>query len=324
MKILLYALAGCCLLTCSCNLDKELEQALRLAGENKAELKAVLNHYKNDSLKLKAACYLIKNMPYHYSREEYYCSLEGEKYRPDISVFKNKEEVKKHCDSLLQCGYRKEQYKVFDIVAIDSAYLVNNIELAFSVWQKAWAKNIPFKDFCRYILPYRAQTEKISSLRQKMMDRFVPMLDSAQVTTPLEACVFLNNYLKNVIKYQETGLPFYPTIDETYRAGISQCDGICNLGAFIMRAAGIPVTVDQTIWTKMDLGHTWCAVWHDGKFYSFGPGEDQPDVHARLLSEIQHKRPAKVYRSCFDPVSYNKKSRMTDTILFLKVRSCMT
>ncbi len=252
MKKLLYALISCCLFTCSNSSDKELEQALRLAGENKAELEAVLNHYKNDSLKLEAARYLIKNMPYHYSKEEYYRSPEGQKYRPDISAFNDKEEVKRHCDSLLQCGYKKEQCKIFDITVLDSVYLVNNIELAFSVWQKDWAKDVPFSDFCRYILPYRAQTEKASSLRQKMVDRFVPMLDSAQVTTPLEACAFLNDYLKKIIRYQETGLSFYPTIDETYYAGISQCDGICNLGAFIMRAAGIPVAVDFTIWPKMD------------------------------------------------------------------------
>lgn len=306
MKKLLYVLVSCCFFSCSSGSDKELEQALRLAGENKAELEAVLNHYQNDSLKLEAARYLIKNMPYHYSKEEYYRSPEGQKYRPDISAFKNKEEVKEHCDSLIQCGYKKELHKIFDITTLDSAYLVNNIELAFSVWQKAWAKNIPFSDFCRYILPYRAQTEKASFLRQEMVDRFVPMLDSAQVATPLEACAFLNDYLKKVIRYQETGLPFYPTIDETYRAGISQCDGICNLGAFIMRAAGIPVAIDFTIWPKLDLGHSWCAVLENGRFYSFGPGEDQPDVHAKLFSEIRHRRPAKVYRSSFDPVNQNK------------------
>ena len=51
----------------------------------------------------------------------------------------------------------------------------------------------------------------------------------------------------------------------------------------------------------MDLGHSWCVVLDNGKFYSFGPGEDQPDTHARSFSEVRHRRPAKVYRSRFDP-----------------------
>lgn len=46
----------------------ELEQALKLSGENRNALEAVLAHYKHDSLKYRAACFLIKNMPYHYSQ----------------------------------------------------------------------------------------------------------------------------------------------------------------------------------------------------------------------------------------------------------------
>lgn len=83
----------------------ELEQALKLSGENRNALEAVLDHYKHDSLKYRAACFLIKNMPYHYSQEDYYLSPEGEKYRPDICKFKNKEELGMHCDSLTRCGY---------------------------------------------------------------------------------------------------------------------------------------------------------------------------------------------------------------------------
>lgn len=318
MRNLLYIVFACFLTACSHTLDKELEQALRLSASNRTALDAVLSHYKNDSLKLEAARFLIRNMPYHYSKDEYYLSPDGERYRPDISSFKGKVEVDKYCDSLARCGYQIERHRIFDVISLDSSFLINNIELAFSVWQKPWARDIPFSDFCRYILPYRAQTERISSLRKEMMERFVPLLDSAKVTTPLEACIFLNKRLKDVVKYQDSGLPFYPTIDETYRAGISQCDGICNLGAFIMRAVGIPVAIDFTIWTKMDLGHSWCAVLDNGRFYSFGPGEDQPDVHARLFSEIRRRRPAKVYRFQFDPVCHNKSLKDDGYDTFLK------
>lgn len=189
----------------------------------------------------------------------------------------------------------------YDISVLDSHFLINNIDLAFTVWKKPWAKDISFNDFCRYILPYRAQTEEVSHLRKEIMERFVPILDSANVKTPFEACTILNEHLKGIMKYGDTALPFYPTIDETYRFGISQCEGLCNLGAFIMRACGIPVAVEQTIWTKMDLGHNWCAVLDNGKFYSFGPGENHPKDHARIFTEIRHLHPAKVYRLHFDP-----------------------
>lgn len=47
-----------------------LRQALLLAGENRHELEKVLDHYQSDpadSLKYKAAVFLIENMPGHYS-----------------------------------------------------------------------------------------------------------------------------------------------------------------------------------------------------------------------------------------------------------------
>lgn len=178
---------------------------------------------------------------------------------------------------------------IYDVLSVNSSFLIKNIDLAFMAWEKPWARDVPFEVFCAYILPYRVQTEQISFLREEMMKRFLPLLDSAGVKTPLEACVALNEHLKSVVRYQDTGLPFYPTIEETYQSGISRCDGICNLGTFIMRAIGIPVAVDFTIWPKMDLGHSWCAVWNDGRFYSFGPGEDQPEVHARMFLKTAQK-----------------------------------
>lgn len=278
-----------------------LFQFTNCSSNSDSELTKVLEYYNNNQQKQNAAHFLINNIPYHFSQEEYFISPKGEKYRPDISLFNGEKAVKVHCDSLLKQGYRIERDKVYDVSALDSSFLVNNIELAFEVWQKPWARNISFDDFCKYILPYRAQTEMVSNLRMEIMERFVPILDSANVKTPLEACSVLNEHLKSIMKYGNTGLPFYPTIEDTYRSGVSQCEGLCNLGTFIMRACGIPVAVEQTTWTKMDLGHSWCSVLDNGKFYSFGPGEDQPDTHARSFSEIRHRRPAKVYRSRFDP-----------------------
>lgn len=291
------------LISCNSVEDISLNTSLKLAGDNRVELEKVLNHYLEDSLKLEAAKFLISNMPYHLSLEEYYLSPDGGKHRPDVSKFENGKDVKMHCDSLVLDGYRPIQNKVRDIEVIGADFLIDNIELAFEVWQKPWAKDISFHDFCRYILPYRAQVEEISPIREYIMNQFMPLLDSAKVTSPIEACMVLNNHLKSLMRYEDTGLSFYPTIEETYASGISRCEGLCNLGAFAMRAVGIPVVVDQTTWVKMDLGHSWCAVLEGDKFYSFGPGEDQPYEHANRFSEKRYLRPAKVYRTRFDFVA---------------------
>ena len=207
-------------------------------------------------LKLQAAHYLIKNMPYHFSQEEYFLSSQGEKYRPDISLFNGKKAVKTHCDSLLRQGYRIKKQKVYDISSLDSRFLINNIELAFEVWQKPWARNISFNDFCRYILPYRAQTEEISNLRKEIKERFLPILDSAKVNTPLEACITLQKYLKDFIKYKDTGLSLYPTIDETL---------VYAIWEFYYESCCIPVTIDQTHLDKWIWSCMVCC-FENGKF----------------------------------------------------------
>ena len=62
-----YTYITLCLLFLSCS-DKnnELELALHYAGANRVELEKVLRHYEGDSLKHRAAVFLIENMPYHW------------------------------------------------------------------------------------------------------------------------------------------------------------------------------------------------------------------------------------------------------------------
>ena len=127
----------------SCSMQKtkgvSLEQALSMSGENQAELEKVLEYYKNDSIKLEAARYLIRNMPFHFSRMEYFVSPEGERYVPDIRNFTDNQAVKRHCDSLQEKGYTIRKEIVYDIKALHSDYLIRNIDLAFQAWQKPWA-----------------------------------------------------------------------------------------------------------------------------------------------------------------------------------------
>lgn len=65
------------LLFCACSKPDYLEYALQQAGENRVELEKVLNFYRQnpaDSLKYKAACFLIENMPYYTYWEGEQCS----------------------------------------------------------------------------------------------------------------------------------------------------------------------------------------------------------------------------------------------------------
>jgi hypothetical protein len=70
MKSKLLIISICFPLLFACNRrPSHLEQALALAGENRAELEKVLAYYSDgpaDTLKYRAACFLIENMTGHH------------------------------------------------------------------------------------------------------------------------------------------------------------------------------------------------------------------------------------------------------------------
>jgi hypothetical protein len=149
------------------------------AGNNRVELEKVLRHYTNDSLKYIAAYFLIENMPYHYS-------FTGEEVEYNKQYFKmlaettlSPEEITNSLDKgkkLLE--FDKELLK-FDIQEVDSAYLVNNIDLSFKVLhEQPWGSKVTFDDFCEYILPYRLGDECLMEWREGVCDKFNPLLDS--------------------------------------------------------------------------------------------------------------------------------------------------
>jgi hypothetical protein len=141
----------------SCASSSHLEQALILAGENRAELEKVLAHYSKDpadTLKYKAACFLIENMPGHYSYKndahinDYYNGI-----RSSVSYSQSKEDNKAVIEKISSEYLTQFEY-ILDIKIISGDYLIKNIENAFDVWQNGeWATHVSFDDFCEYILP---------------------------------------------------------------------------------------------------------------------------------------------------------------------------
>ena len=110
------------------DLPADVEEALALAGGNRRELKAVLRHYRQDSLKFRAACFLIANMRWHYSDDSGYCLYSDAK------------------DSDL-CDLRR----------FDRSFLISHVDHAFDVWESSpCAAGLSFCEFCEYILPYRS------------------------------------------------------------------------------------------------------------------------------------------------------------------------
>lgn len=115
--------------------DPDLENALRQAGENRSQLEQVLDHYRNDSLKYKAACFLIANMPGHYSYggevlDAYYFSVDS-LFRIGAPC----EQTNRQIDELAQNLQISRYAKIIeDVKTITAEYLIDNIDRPSAYW----------------------------------------------------------------------------------------------------------------------------------------------------------------------------------------------
>lgn len=289
-----------CCVACNSKEDRQLNYALKAAGDNRPELEKVLDYYKEDKIKLEAARFLIKNMIYHRSFDEKIMSPENVVYELNMNRFENNDEFRLYMDSLQRKGYTIKKRVVKDIESLQADYLIENIELSFEVWRKPWARQVSFTDFCRYILPYRSLYETPSKIRKNLKDRFLPILDSLQVQSPLEASKIVHSILKKNIHFLEITPPVYPTVENIYDYGLGRCDGLALMATCVMRAVGIPVSIEYTVWTKQNSEHYWCAVFNDGAIYPFAPENEAPGNLLKNLTK-PFLTPGKVYRYGFAP-----------------------
>ena len=144
----------------------DVNSALKLSGDNRGELQKVLDYYrkeKPDSMKLKAAEYLISNMVAHYA-------VAGEtmdRLKRDIdSTLRDQPCALKLMFYLVAARIVKERgdYTVeYDLHKITSDYLIRNIERSFKIWEEI--KNhydLSCEDFFEYVLPYRINDEPLT------------------------------------------------------------------------------------------------------------------------------------------------------------------
>ncbi|WP_336594464.1 transglutaminase domain-containing protein [Bacteroides acidifaciens] len=257
-----------------------LETVLQVAGENRQELEKVLRYYKknsSDSLKYKAACFLIENMPFYtYSDGEQLDNYKSYYVWLKTSKGKTPQEI---ADSVKNVyGPMKEPSKKRDIMEIDSAYLCHNIDWAFKVWQEQpWGKNISFETFCEYLLPYRIGDEPLAYWRETYYEKYNSLLDSLRMSDSLdiEDPVVAANYLISKLpdkSYYYTSVTPYPFghIGPEYVQYLSgTCREVTDFAVYLFRALGIPCAIDFVpARSYINAGHFWLTTWNkDGEEY---------------------------------------------------------
>lgn len=262
---------------------KELEDVLSLSGENRRELDLVLGHYKDSTLKLRAAEFLICNMIGLSTPD----TISLASYRPFYNMcdsvrmrykYTNRRRWATLIDSLWDVYNMKNTPKTIRNVpllkSITAKQLIAEIDLAFDAWQNnEFTKDCSFEDFCEYILPsYRGNSFVIDNARSSF--------------NQLHKGYYKDNR-KSLLAETDSVLSFYKEIDyDTFygssipvlsaEALIHMGGGRCTergiLNSLLLSALGVPVAVDFVpIWANKVDAHSWNVLVIKGKHYAFDP-----------------------------------------------------
>lgn len=172
-QTLILILISSCVLACVTSCHPELDKALSSAGDNRAELEKVLEHFKEDPdpLKYEAAVFLIENMPYHYTQEGKGAEKVDSAYlaMAEYPVAQREKVFKGLTDSINGSG----DHVAIDIKTVKADYLIKAINEACDLWHEvAWNEEYSKELFFDYVLPYRLLDEPLSEWKETVRQYF--------------------------------------------------------------------------------------------------------------------------------------------------------
>lgn len=268
------------LLLTSCNFRNRypapVVRALGKAGKNRDEMLKVLDHYSDnpkDSLKLRAAYFLIGNMPGHTfnqrsgifetvfdSATTYHHWEHRQRYfARGMKSLKQEYPVDFYADSVIE-----------DIKHISAEYLIDNIDLAFKAYNQIPSKYQPgFESFRKTILPYRISNEPLEAdSRPKLYQKYQWVHQELKTGKPLPDVVHAMIDSMQLRIGMDNGYPGLFTISEVEKVHFGRCPDLVNYAANAFRAVGIPASYDFTPhWgNNFGWGHGWLAIKAPGLF----------------------------------------------------------
>lgn len=283
MKILSIYIILVLLFSCSPE-ETKLEKALQLAGNNRPELEKILHHYSrtaSDSLKLKAAEFLIENMPGHYTLADKFVQEYRRQIHEDSTASYY---AKKTFDILLGVilNIDNSTIKKEDIQHISADFLISHIDASFKLLQNySWLEDIPFDIFLDYLLPYRLENEEPDLWRDSL---FVPqqILDLVAHNDEIKYSFAVKRSLKLPRTQTKLTNSFISKILGTNYTS-RDCSNLARREVFESRVLGIPCALDYVpAYANRNGEHYWSTL----------VGEEELKIQ-------QHRKVPKIYRYTF-------------------------
>ncbi|WP_291529867.1 hypothetical protein [Bacteroides sp. UBA939] len=298
----------------------ELEEALKLAGDNRPELEAVLNHFKDrGKVPYKSACFLITNMKYHESKDkilidnlyhDYFIRTDS-LYKAIFNDVPLSEQLRYNGqkydslrrdlgDSFNTISVPEITSKAYlsDLETIRADFLIDNIEEALQIWEaNGYTYKKDFDFFKEFILPYRTTNEFPVHKRSEIRKMYEALLiDTVSIRTKLERYKVYVNKCRWINQHTspKEHLGIYDLFVPKFKM---DCHNMTNWSCNVFRACGIPTMYEYTPkWTDRDNRHFWCV---SPDFAGILQPYTAPDNNLREDWETDIKYAGKVYRSTF-------------------------
>lgn len=324
--ILLVVLAFIILYNSDINNNKRI---LLNSSKNKNQFEFVLSYFNNtkeDTLKYKAAKFLINNIDDDILKNkiiknenhnialnllnttaEKQLYLGFDKKPQKKEAWRENNYVKIQLDSLVKNIVIENSHSVIipNSKKIKSIRLINHIERAFDKWSKSkLIEKSNFEEFTETLLRYRYNTEHLNTsykYPKKIWENLLKDIDIKDIKAVIN---ILKDYFYRVdrltagINYK-FDLGFYDIL----KWGKLSCNKQSIIAAEILNDIGIPTYIDTTpLWLNRSLGHTWCVSKDSlGNYLPFSPFWQSIDTLKRegIFNKNYFKRVSKVYRKTY-------------------------
>jgi len=299
------------LTSCNTSIPNEVKSVLKFAGNNSKELNKVIDHFRNDEdkRKLEAAFFLIANL-----KDQ--CHWEGEEKENYAKNFKEMDSIVQLGNGLLNHQWDSIQRLnghtnlqnlkiIADVHVIKSEFLIKHINAAFKAWSYPWAKNLGFKQFCEFILPYKLKNEHPEEWMTNIQKEYSWLLDSMSGSNdPKKACILLNKNLESKFYINARfECPWDMSYSELVKTHMGKCSHATQFAEYVMRAMGIPVVMDYTPhWANKNFSHQWNGLIYKNQTIPFIGTESDPGKSKIMFTRtdwIRRKR-GKIFR-----ITYN-------------------
>lgn len=276
--------------------DLYLHYALKAAGENKSQLKAVLKHYRTvdkDPQKLAAAKYLIANMPAHYSYRD--TAAINRYYSQALEILGTGPSPDWQRDTLRQIS--DSQYAgitrniISDVEVMTADYLIYSIDHAFKQWKtQPWAKHLSYEEFRDWLLPYKVtELQSLDAWRDTLSQHYSDSIKTVtnpddQRNTIYGAIEIVRNELHSKLSeighrviWEDRGSIPMRSAATWVRMTYGSCLDYVTMGTAVFRSMGFPAKIDIVpCWGRNSDGHSW-YVFNDDR------GREQATINSLIM-----------------------------------------